>query len=342
MQLERYFSIECAVLTNSWTNGALATLLALGIGPGDEIIVPAITFIATSNVVELLGAKPVFVDVDPETLLITPKAVRAALTPSTKAVFIVHLFGQMADTAGIAASLSDRPDIHLLEDAAHCFEGTRNGERPGKHSKAAFFSFYATKNITCGEGGAVITRDLALMDKVRQTILHGMSVGAADRFKQGAYQHWDMLRLGVKANLPDLLAALLPSQIDAVETVRWRRAELAEKYTAAFVQTPLRLVRIEPGVVHAHHLFPIHVPPAVRDTALQRLNTAGIGTTVNYRAVPTLTYYREKYGYVPEDHPVSQNWGEGAISLPLFPGMSGEEQNYVIEKVMQEVVPLCS
>lgn len=339
-QLCRFFSVPHASLVNSWTNGAVATLLALDIGPGDEVIVPAMTFIASANVAELVGAKPVFVDVDPETLMMTPNKVVAALTPRTRAVIPVHLYGQMCDIKALRAALAPRPDVAIIEDCAHSFESRLGADRPGRHSDAAIFSFYATKNVTCGEGGAIITHRRDLFEKVTQTRLHGMSAGAVDRFRQSTYQHWDMLRLGTKANLPDLLAALLPSQIETVEERREIRETLAQRYKAAFGNTGLRLPTIRATAVSAHHLFPIHVPGAVRDQAMLALNARGVGATVNYRSVPTLTFYRSKYGYQRNDFPVSEEWGNGTMSLPLFPSMTRAEQDYVIDVVGETVLPL--
>lgn len=339
-QLCEFFDTSDALLVNSWTNGALAVLLALGIKPGDEVIVPAMTFIATANVVELLGAKPVFVDVDPATLLVTPEAVAAALTLRTRAVIPVHLYGQMCDMIGIREILSNRSDVYVIEDAAHCFEGARDGYFPGTHSDAAIFSFYATKNITCGEGGAVVTNRPELAETVRKTRLHGMSAGAVDRFKHGTYCHWDMETLGVKANLPDLLAGLLPNQITMIRERLPQRQALANYYRDAFNDMGIRMATIEPNVISAEHLFPIHVPGAVRDSAIAALNAKGISVAVNYRSVPTLTYYRQKYAYTPSDFPVSYAWGAGTITLPLFPGLGREEQDAVIETVLADVVPL--
>ena len=239
-QLRTFFGVGHAGLVNSWTNGAVAALLALDVGPGDEVIVPAMTFIATANAAELVGAKPVFVDVDPDTLLLSPAAMRAALGPRTRAVIPVHLYGQMADIGALRATLDEagRQDVRLIEDAAHCFEGSLRGERPGARSDIAIFSFYATKNVTCGEGGAYVTNSDEIAERMAQTRLHGMSAGAADRFRQGAYRHWDMTRLGTKANLPDLLAALLPPQIDTIQARLARRATLAARYDAALADLP--------------------------------------------------------------------------------------------------------
>jgi UDP-4-amino-4-deoxy-L-arabinose-oxoglutarate aminotransferase len=298
------------------------------------------TFIATANVAEILGAKPVFVDVDPDTLMITPEAVSRSIAPNTRAIIPVHLYGQMCDVRALREAIAHRPDIAIIEDCAHSFESSYEGELPGAHSDAAIFSFYATKNVTCGEGGAIITRRADLYEAVLQTRLHGMSAGAVDRFAKDRYQHWDMMRLGTKANLPDVLAALLPRQIAAVHDRLKLREELARRYEEAFAGNLLRMARVVPGAVSARHLFPIHVPPAIRDRALAALNEQGIGTTVNYRSVPTVSYYRSKYGYTPDDFPVSYEWGEGTISIPLFPSLTAEEQRYVIDTVRKIVVPM--
>jgi len=339
-QLCTFFDVPHAVLVNSWTNGTVAVLLALGVGPGDEVIAPAMTFIASANVAELVGAKPVFVDVEPDTLMPTPETVRAAVTANTRAVIPVHLYGQMCDVAALRATLADRPDIAIVEDCAHAFEASLDGDLPGAHSDAAVFSFYATKNVTCGEGGAIITRDPQLYEAVLQTRLHGMSAGAIDRFARSKYRHWDMTRLGTKANLPDLLANLLPPQIATIRDRLPLREERARRYEKAFSGNAIRLASTVPGAVHARHLFPIHVPASVRDDALGALNERGIGTTVNFRSVPTLTYYCEKYGYGADDFPVSHEWGAGTISLPLYPSMTADEQDYVIDAVHECVVPM--
>lgn len=334
-QLCSFFDVPHAALVNSWTNGAVAVLLALGIGRGDEVIVPAMTFAATANVAELVGAKPVFVDVDPATLLLEPTAVRTAITKNTRAVIPVHLYGQMCDVRALREALGKRSDIAIVEDCAHAFEASFKGDMPGAHSDAAIFSFYATKNVTCGEGGAIITRDAKLFEAVGQSRLHGMSAGAIDRFAKSVYRHWDMLRLGTKANLPDILACLLPPQIATIRDRLPRRAVLARNYEGAFAALPIRMAETIPGTVHARHIFPIHVPPRMRDGMLAALNRRGIGTTVNYRSVPTLTYYRRKYGYGAGDFPVSYEWGEGTITLPLFPSMTEYEQTCVIEAVRE-------
>ena len=339
-QLSEYFGVKHAKLVNSWTNGAVATLLALDIGPGDEVIVPAMTFIATANVVELVGAKPVFIDCDPDTLLVTPELIKAAITKNTKAVIPVHMYGQMCDIKAIKEILPKGQKISIIEDCAHTFEAKFNGDRPGKYSDVSIFSFYATKNVTCGEGGAIITNDSNLYERILQAILHGMSAGAADRFKAGQYRHWGMDHLGTKANLPDLLACFLPDQIRTVDDRLKSREELAKKYESNLIGTKIRFPKVNSNLVHSRHLFPIGVGSSNRDKVLLILGESKVGATVNYRSVPSMKFYQDKYSFNGTEFPISQTWGEGTCSIPLFPGMTDDEQNYVIDVLLNKIEPL--
>jgi UDP-4-amino-4-deoxy-L-arabinose-oxoglutarate aminotransferase len=343
-QLGAYFATRHAVLVNSWTNGSLAVLMAMDVGPGDEVIVPAMTFIAAANIVELLGATTVLVDIDPATLLVSPEAVARAVTARTKAVIPVHLYGLMVDIRALRAAIEEAAQpgqrIYILEDCAHCFEGKRDGERPGRHSDAAAFSFYATKNVTCGEGGAVILNDDGLHARLRETRTHGMSAMAINRFAGGRYNHWDMTRLGTKANLPDLLAALLPRQIASIDTQLLARKRVADRYRTALTGNVFRLQAPVPGAVHAEHLFAIGIPGGRRDAAIEVLNAAGIGVTVNYRALPAMTYYRQAYPDGAVACPIAMQWGEETVSLPLYPELLESEQDYVVETLLDKVVPL--
>jgi len=336
-QIVDFFSVRHAKLTSSWTQGAVATLLALDIGPGDEVIVPAMTFVATANVVKQVGATPVFVDVDPETLLLDIAEVASAVTNRTRAVIPVHLYGQMADIPALRSAVG--PDVVIIEDCAHCFEGTRDGRRPGQDGDVAIFSFYATKNVACGEGGAVITNHAWIAQRLAETTLHGMSAGAAKRFEGGRYNHWDVTRLGVKANLPDLLAVLLGPQIETVEERRAQREQLVRRYDRALCGTSIALQRIEPGVVSAHHLYPVYVPDGHRDLALKILSEHSIGATVNYRSVTDLTLYRSDPAIARRKFPNSKLWGDGTLTLPLFPGLTEDEQDYVIDVLLNKMLP---
>lgn len=338
--LNQYFGVRHTKLVNSWTNGAVATLLALDIGSGDEVIVPSMTFIATANVVELVGAKPIFIDCDPETFLITPEIIKKAITSKTKAVIPVHMYGQMCDVKAIKEILPKNQKIFIIEDCAHSFESKFNGDRPGKHSDVAIFSFYATKNITCGEGGAIITNDSSMHERIVQAVHHGMSASAADRFKAGHYNHWGMEHLGAKANLSDLLACLLPDQIKKIDDQIEIRESIANYYEKELKNSNFKIPKVSPSALHARHLFPIGVGYKNRDLAMKILVETGIGVTVNYRAVTTMKYYKSKYGFEENNFSVSEDWGDETISIPLFPSLNKNEQDYVIEKLIKNIEPL--
>jgi UDP-4-amino-4-deoxy-L-arabinose-oxoglutarate aminotransferase len=233
-----------------------------------------------------------------------------------------------------------RADVKIVEDSAHCFEGRFGDYGPGQESDIALFSFYATKNVTCGEGGAFVTNSDDLFAKMLQVRLHGMTAGAIDRYEANVYHHWDMVRLGIKANLPDILAALLPDQIATIRQRLALRETLAGRYEAQLRNPAIRLPILRAEALSARHIFPIHVNPGVRDRALQILNAAGVGIAVNFRSVPTMTYYQNKYGYTGFDFPVSYEWGQGEITLPMFPGMRADEQDYVISVIYEKILPL--
>ncbi len=347
-QLRSYFSVPHACLVNSWTNGALAVLLAMELQPGDEVIVPAMTFIASANVVELAGGKVVFADVEPDSLLLTPEIVSRHVTSRTRAVMPVHLYGQLCDMEEIRRVVDTHPErsgkIVIIEDAAHCFEGERDGKKPGYFGDVAIFSFYATKNITCGEGGAIIARDDKFFQRILEARLHGMSAIAVDRYASGRYNHWDMNRLGTKANLPDLLAALLPHQIETIDARLPLRQHIADRYRNAFKGGPLRLVERVPSAKNvdknAEHIFTIGVPGGRRDDAISVLNNAGIHVAVNFRSVTDTSYYRLKYPEAASQSPTALLWGRQTVTLPMFPGITQEEQDYVIEIVRNQVYSL--
>lgn len=327
-KLAKLLGVDHSLAMTSATTALFLALTALGVGPGDEVIVPAMTFIATSNVVLHCGATPVFVDVDPKTGNIDLDAVSAAITPKTRAIIPVHLYGQMVDMKKLSA-IAQPKKIAVIEDCAHALESERDGVKPGQLSDAAAFSFYATKNVTSGEGGALAMRDATLFEKVRTLRLHGMSAAAYDRHT-GTYKHWDMVDLGFKANMSDLQSCLILPQLPDIAEKNARRAAVAAQYDALFdgvegLSHPIT----EPGVHHAHHLYTVWVPPARRDEVLHRLQQQGVGVAVNYRAVHLLTYYAEKYGFKRGMFPVAEKIGDSTISLPMYPTLSTEDVDYV-------------
>ncbi len=321
---------------NSGTCTMEIALRIAGIGPGDEVITTPMTFAATSNAVLYTGATPVFVDVEPETGLISVEAVERAITPRTRAILPVHLYGLMADMRRLKA-IADRAGVALIEDCAHTIEAERDGVRPGQLSDAACFSFYATKNITSGEGGAVVTNSAGIADRVRLLRQHGMSASAGDRYS-GTYKHWDLELLGWKYNMTNLQAALLIGQIDRMDALWKRREAICVRYENGFRGVDgLGFPIVPRGARSARHLFTVWVAPDHRDEVLSDLQARGIGVAVNYRAVHLLKYYRERFGFERGTFPVAERIGDSTLTLPLYPKLADAEIDYVIDSVKAAV-----
>ena len=325
--------------TNACSMGLLIALRALDVGPGDEVITTPMTFAATANAILHLGATPRLVDVEAATGLIDPAAVRAAVGPKTVGILPVHLYGQLADMRALR-EIADARGLFLVEDSAHGVEMERDGVRPGDLSEAAVFSFYATKNLTCGDGGAVATRDAKVAERLRRLRNHGVSKGAAERHGS-LYQHWDLAELGYKANLTDLDAALLRPQIAHLDEKRALRERIASRYESHLREriADLRSAPVGQGVPwlverrgqSSHHLFTVHARPGERDALLSKLGAAGIGTAVNYRAIHLLTYLSGLLGLPRGSLPVAEEIGDRTLSLPMYPTLGVEEQDRVVE-----------
>jgi dTDP-4-amino-4,6-dideoxygalactose transaminase len=334
--IKDFFKVKYSLLTNSWTNGALAVLLALNIKKGDEVIIPAMTFVAVPNMVELLGAKPRFVDVDKDTLLLDLKKTLKAINKKTRAIIPVHLYGHMLDIKKLRDEIKKvNKKIYIIEDCAHCFEGSYQNFQPGKWSDCAIFSFYATKNITCGEGGAIITNNKSLYNKVCETRLHGMTRSAIDRFSAKNNQPWNMNRLGVKANLSDILASLLPRQIREVYKKLKLRKKAYKIYEKLLDGSDIRRPVIDKKCNSAHHLYVVHVKPKIRNLVMRYLSKYNIYTTINYTSITQLNFYKKKYSLRDTTFPISANWGEGTISLPFYSSIKEKTQNYIIKKLIE-------
>lgn len=331
-----YLGARHAVGVTSCTAAIHLALLAVGVGPGDEVITTPMTFAATANCVIYTGATPVFVDVEPATGLIDPDAVSRAITPRTKAIVPVHLYGLMADMRRLKA-IANAAGVKLIEDCAHAIESERDGVRPGQLSDAACFSFYATKNITSGEGGAVVTNDEHVARQVRLLRQHGMSASAADRYT-GTYRHWDLEALGWKYNMTNLQASMLMGQLSRIGQLWQERQRVALRYEAAFrgvegVGFPV----VVDDARSARHLFTIWVAPDRRDQVLADLQARGIGVAVNYRAVHLLKYYRETFGFSRGMFPEAERIGDSTVTLPLYPKLTNDEIDYVADGVKTAV-----
>ena len=330
---DELFGDRHVVGTNSCTNGLLVALRALGLEPGDEVITTPMTFVSTTNAIIHLGGKPVLVDVDPATGLLDPANVHAAIGPKTKGILPVHLFGQLADMRAFRA-LADAHGLWLLEDSAHGIEMERDGVRPGDLGDAAVFSFYATKTITSGDGGAIVTKDATLAERMRQLRNHGVSKAASERHG-GLYQHWDLVDLGFKANLTDLDAAILRPQLPRALAQRAAREAVDVRYRtllpdlapSLFAQAPSAVPPLVTRVGQStHHLFTVHVPADKRDAVLTGLGARGIGVAVNYRAIHTLSYLVRTLSIARGSLPHAEAIGDRTLSLPQYPTLTQEQQ----------------
>jgi dTDP-4-amino-4,6-dideoxygalactose transaminase len=333
-----YQGVEHAIGLNSCTAGLHLALLALGIGPGDEVVTTPFTFVATCNVIVHVGATPVIADVDPQTLNLDPAAAERAITPRTKAIIPVHFAGHPVDMPAFRR-LRDQYGVTLIHDAAHATESLYDGRSIASDGDITCFSFYATKNLATGEGGMLTTADAALADRVRVLGLHGMSRDAWKRYTEAGYQHYDVAEPGFKYNMFDLQAALGLHQLQKLEGFWQRRHALAARYDAAFAGVPgLRLMGVRPNVRTAHHLYVIRLQPELgieRDAFMTAMQRQNIGVGVHFRPVHVLSYYRDRFGWRPEMVPEASAAGEQCVSLPLDPALSEADQDDVIRAVFR-------
>lgn len=331
-----YLGRKHALGVTSCTGAIHMSLLALGIGPGDEVITTPMTFIATATAIIEAGASPVFVDVESDTGNIDAGKIEAAITDKTRAILPVHLYGLMCDMIEIRR-IADRYNLKIIEDCAHCVEGERDGVRPGELADTACFSFYATKNLTCGEGGAVVTDSDELVDRLKVLRLHGMTKTAADRQREG-YSHWDMVDMGWKYNMDNIQAALLLPQMRRLRKKLDSRHELSAIYEKKLGRIEgVRLPASRNNATHARHLYPVWVNSAIRDHVVDELNKNGIGTVVNYRAIHLLSYFAKALGYRRGDFPNAERIGDETLSLPFYPTMPIHFVDVVTETLARAV-----
>lgn len=331
-KFSRYLGLRDTVACTSWTGAAHISLTALGVGPGDEVILPVLTFLASATSIVQAGATPVFVDVESRTGNLDPLLAERAITRRTKAILPVHLYGQMADMRAIHR-LARKHRLKVVEDAAHCVEGSRDGIRPGHLSDAVCFSFFATKNLACGEGGAVSFRDPSLSRTLRLLRLHGMTKTSYDREKEG-FQPWDMTTFGWKYNMDNIHAALLLPQLARIRRNHALRQQRARWYEKGLRGVPgLDLFSPIRKSVHARHLFPVLVPPGQRDEIIRRLRDRGVDTTVNYRPVHLLSFFRRQARWRQARFPVAEALGERLLSLPFYPRLRKSEADHVVRSL---------
>lgn len=343
--LRDYLGAPIVLPLASATAGLHLALLAFDLKPGDEVITTPLTFAATLNVIVLAGARPVLVDIDPLTRNMDPNLIEAAITPRTRVILPVHFAGLPVDLAPIH-DIAGRHGLRVLEDAAHAIGAEYQGRKLGSEGDTQVFSFHPNKNMTTGEGGCVSTRDEDLAKKVSLLRFHGMDREAWNRFGKSGSQHYEIVSPGFKYNMMDLQAALGLHQLSALDHFIEARTLRVSRYRRLLEGCQALELPGEPddSRKHAWHLFAPLVNPAVagmdRDTFMQRMREKNIGTGLHYRAVHLYPYYREQFGFQPNDFPHAENVSERIVSLPLFPDMTDAEQDRVIDvmhSLFQEV-----
>lgn len=344
-----YIGSKHSIAVNACTAGLHIALAALGVGPGDEVIVPTLTFCSTANVVVHLGARPVFVDVG-EDYNVTPEAIERGITSKTKAVMPVHYSGQACDLESIYA-LAARRNVAVVEDAAHAVGATYHGHKIGSDAvqgsapnvrRATAFSFYATKNMTTGEGGVVTTPSEELAERIRLLSLHGMSHDAWKRYTNFGSWYYEVVVAGYKYNMTDMQAALGVHQLRKLDGFIATRQRCAQLYNEAFADQPeIEIPLTHADRSHVYHLYVIRLKPEQltidRAHFIEELRALNIGSSVHFIPVHLHPFYRETFGYKRGDHPVAERIYEMIVSLPLFPAMSDEDIQDVIHAVKEIV-----
>ena len=317
------------------------SVLAAGIGAGDEVITTPMTFCATVNAIVHAGATPVLADIDPLTMNIDPAQVEARITSKTKAILPVHFAGRAADMDALT-EIAARRELKLIEDCAHAIETEYHGRKAGTFADFGCFSFYATKNVTTGEGGMVLTKNEEDLARIKMLALHGMSKDAWKRFSDEGYKHYFVLETGFKYNMMDLQAALGIYQLQRVESNWLRREEIWQQYNEAFAGLPVAMpAETEPNTRHAYHLYTILIDEACagisRDEFLDEMTANNVGVGVHYLSVPEHPVYQDKFGWQPDDYPNAMRIGRQTVSLPLSAGLTDAEVSRVIEVVQDTI-----
>jgi len=334
------FGAPAALAVNSCTAALHTALVGLGIGPGDEVITTPMTFCSTVNVIEQVGARPVLVDVEPDTLNIDPDKIEDAVTTKTKAIMPVHYSGHPVDLDAIY-DIAERHNLFVVEDAAHAVSAKYKGRYIGTGGTVAAFSFYATKNMTTAEGG-MLTGTPDFVEKCRIISLHGMSRDAWNRYSKEGSWYYEVLLPGFKYNMTDIQASLGLVQLEKLESFQLRRAEIVAKYNQEFknydaLEIPVAKAEVE----HAWHLYVLKLNLEAlrinRNQFIEELKVRNIGTSVHFIPIHLHPYYRDKYGYKPEDFPVAFNNYQRIISLPLHAGLSDNDVQDVIAAVVEIV-----
>ncbi len=335
--MARYKGVSHAIAVSSCTSGLHLACLALGLGPGDEVITTALTFCATVNVIIHSGATPVLADVDPVSMNIDPQSVAEKITERTRAIIVVHMAGRPCDMTAIM-KIAREHGLWVIEDCAHAIETEYHGQKAGTIGAIGVLSFYATKNLTTGEGGMVLTNADDLADRIKQLCLHGLSADAWKRYSDSGYKHYYVVEAGYKYNMTDMQAAIGLHQFERLEQNARRRQQIWDTYLQAFASTPLILpAPVAAHTRHARHLFTVLVDEekcgVSRDEFLSLMTAHNIGVGVHYLSIPEHPYYQRAFGWRPEAWPHAMRIGRQTVSLPLSGCLTDEDVQDVIAAV---------
>lgn len=336
-----YKGVKHAAAVNSCTAALHLACLALNLKPGDEVITSAMTFCATVNAIIHSGATPVLADIDPNTLNIYPDQIEKKITDKTRAILIIHFAGRPCEMDAIMA-IANKHNLAVIEDCAHAIESEYKGRQAGTFGDFGCFSFYATKNITTGEGGMVISSHEDLINKIKIMALHGMSKDAWKRFSDEGYKHYYVVDRGFKYNMMDLQAAIGMHQLKRIDACWLKRQAIWNRYLSEFCSLPVECPpELSAEHKHAYHLFSIKIDPEhsgiSRDQFLSAMTQQNIGVGVHYLAIPEHPYYQNMYGWNPGDYPHATQYGHQTVSLPLSPKLSDEDVDDVINAVREIV-----
>ncbi len=341
----RYKGIEDTnvAAVNSCTAALHISMIAAGIGPGDEVITTPMTFCATVNAIIHSGATPVLADIDRNTLNIDPERIEAVITPKTRAILPVHFAGRPCDMDAIMA-IADRNGLKVIEDCAHAIETEYKGKKAGTMGDFGCFSFYVTKNIVTGEGGMVLAREQENIDRIKVLALHGMSKDAWKRFSDEGYKHYQVTECGFKYNMMDLQAAIGIHQLERIENYWKRRKSIWDNYTSQLSDMGITLpAPPDSGNRHALHLYTLMIDKKCcginRDEFLIGMTEQNIGIGVHYMSIPEHPYYQARFGWSPEDYPNAMKTGRETASIPLSAAMSDKDVNDVITAIKKILCP---
>ncbi|MEP6506890.1 MAG: DegT/DnrJ/EryC1/StrS family aminotransferase [Gemmatimonadales bacterium] len=334
-----YTGAPYAAAVNSGSAALHLGMIALGIGPGDEVITTPMTFCATANSIIHCGATPVFVDCGRDTQLIDPERIEAAITSRTRAIIPVHMAGRICDMTEIRG-IARRHDLRIVEDAAHALEGRYGDEKVGCMGDITCFSFYVTKNITTSEGGMLTTNDPELAERARTYSLHGMDRNAWKRYSDAGYHHYEVVAPGFKYNMTDIEAAIGIHQFDHIEAWLNRRDQIWKRYDKELGDLPVGTpAPDQPGTRHARHLYTLIIDPErcgiTRDDFIKCLHERHIGTGLHFVSLHLHPWYRDAFGYTSRDFPNASWISERTVSIPLSPHLTDLDVDDVISAVRE-------